>query len=46
MVNEGAGTPRSRRGSKKVVPSSDQDGTGAERATGEVPCPSKCETES
>uniref|UniRef100_A0A673M2P4 O-acyltransferase n=1 Tax=Sinocyclocheilus rhinocerous TaxID=307959 RepID=A0A673M2P4_9TELE len=40
MVNEGAGGPRSRRGSHKVVPSSDQDGTGAERATGEVPCPS------
>lgn len=40
MVNEGAGTPRSRRGSKKVVPSSDQDGTG------EVPCPSNGETES
>uniref|UniRef100_A0A8C2DKH2 O-acyltransferase n=1 Tax=Cyprinus carpio TaxID=7962 RepID=A0A8C2DKH2_CYPCA len=34
MVNEGAGAPRSRRGSHKVVPSSDQDGTG------EVPCPS------
>ncbi|XP_016086355.1 sterol O-acyltransferase 1-like [Sinocyclocheilus grahami] len=41
MVNEGAGGPRSRRGSHKVVPSSDQDGTGVERATGEVPCPSK-----
>ncbi len=40
MVNEGAGTPRSRRGSNKVVPSSDQDGTG------EVPCPSNGETES
>lgn len=40
MVNEGAGAPRSRRGSHKVVPSSDQDGTG------EVPCPSNGETES
>lgn len=40
MVNEGAGTPRNRR----VVPSSDKDGTGAERATGEVPCPSNGET--
>ncbi|XP_026104766.1 sterol O-acyltransferase 1 isoform X2 [Carassius auratus] len=41
MVNEGAGGPRSRKGSHKAVPSSDQDGTGAERATGgEVPCPS------
>ncbi|KAK9970905.1 hypothetical protein ABG768_026808 [Culter alburnus] len=40
MVNEGAGAPRSRRGSHKVVPSSDQDGTGAERATRDVPCPS------
>lgn len=46
MVNEGAGAPRSRRGSHKVVPSSDQDGTGAERATGEVPCPSNGETDS
>ncbi len=46
MVNEGAGAPRSRRGSHKVVPSSDQDGTGAERATGEVPCPSNGENES
>lgn len=46
MVNEGAGGPRSRRGSHKVVPSSDQDGTGADRATGEVPCPSNGKTES
>lgn len=44
MVNEGAGAPRSRRGSHKVVPSSDQDGTGAERATRDVPCPSNGET--
>ncbi|KAI2661836.1 Sterol O-acyltransferase 1 [Labeo rohita] len=40
MVNEGAGAPRSRKGSHKVAPSSDQDGTGAEKATGEVSCPS------
>lgn len=46
MVNEGAGAPRSRKGSHKVAPSSDQDGTGAEKATGEVSCPSNGKTES
>ncbi|XP_051525695.1 sterol O-acyltransferase 1-like [Myxocyprinus asiaticus] len=40
MANEGAGTPHSRRGSHKMTPSSDQDSTGTERATREVPCSS------